>query len=628
MRRLTRCVVAGGLTAATALVSCNSPDLPTGPSDSSIRIEPRFAFTGGSGTLLAVTTDGELVLIDLDADSISLIGDAGSVGGSDVAWFDIAFDDEGTLIGVTELGTSCLTGQPCSHLYEIDPETGGINQEIGSTGEFRIRGIDFADDSLFGSGYGSDLVGNLFTIDAIDGSASAIPNDTATFGINPFDGLSRPIAPGGFAVHPSTGELWGIENEDSRFSVLYRIDRSTGVADSIMAIGVNGTATEVPFIGLHILDDGTFVAVRDLASGPDSAVYEVSSVPDSSSGLAEIAVIPLAVDSAITGPLVGLEAGSPPSQDTLVLSLTADTTELHPWIRYFEPFAPAPFIEPGRLGDDATLTVTVTLNGQPLESQEVSLRAEFLDSIAGHVHVSSRVDIADGHLAELPDTTLAGHGKSVLGMFAQGGDTTTTVTDDTDSEGAIALTFITGFVSGELDVIASISHGGNTIEDTLRVFVRVPDLVDLDDNSTITSNALMVGETAYHLGGDNRNATTAFEDALEVMVAALQTDSTYLQLNDASLPRGGAFTVTPPQISTGVRVEQPGLGHRTHAEGIDQDIGLCYASSPGFDEANNEISGSDCLGGQGIMVDELLLEGFGFTVLREEDHFHLRLEQP
>jgi hypothetical protein len=280
------------------------------------------------------------------------------------------------------------------------------------------------------------------------------------------------------------------------------------------------------------------------------------------------------------------------------------------------------------VGDDATLTLTVTLSGQPLVDQEVSFRAEFLDSLAGHVHVTSRVDIADGHLADLPGTALAGDGKSVLGMFAQGGDATTMVTDDTDSGREISLAFIAGFVSGELDLIASTSYGGSTIEDTLRMFVRVPELVNLDDNSTITSSALMIGETPYHLGGDNRYATAAFEDNLTDMVQALQTGSYYLQLNDASLSWGGAFTVEPPQIAAGIRVEQPGdsLGHRTHTHGIDEDIGWCYALSPGFDEANDEITGTDCSAEGFIPVNPRRMERFGFAVLREGNHYHIRLE--
>jgi len=244
--------------------------------------------------------------------------------------------------------------------------------------------------------------------------------------------------------------------------------------------------------------------------------------------------------------------------------------------------------------------------------------------------LSSRVNIADGHIAVLPSSSIAGHAKPVLGMFVQGADTTTAVADTSDSEGEISLSFVAGFVSGEVEIIASTTYGAALIEDTLRVTVRVPSLENLDDNGAITSNALMIGATEHHAGGDNRYATAAFEARVAEMVQALQTGSYYLQLNDASLPWGGAFTVVPPQITEGTRVEQPGdsSGHRTHTHGIDQDVGWCYALAPGFDEANDEVTGTNCGGSGTIPVDPVRLEDYGFAVLREGNHYHIRLEVP
>lgn len=296
------------LAVAIAITACREVDsVPTAPSSA---VAPRLAFTGGSGTMLGSTTAGQLVLIDLDADSVTLIGDSGSM-----PWWDIARDGDGALLAVTELGSSCPFGQPCSILYELNPATGDTVRMIGSTGQFRIRAIDFAGDSLFGTGYGNDpeLLPNLFAIDTTTGVAVSIPDSTGTFGVNPFDTLfNRNIAPGGFAVHPTTGDLWGLENEDSGFTVLYRINRVTGVADSILKIGLDGTPVYVPFFALHILSDGTFVAAKDLAFSPDSVLFEVSSTPDSVSGLAEIQPIPLAFDTAVAGVLTGLEAGVEP----------------------------------------------------------------------------------------------------------------------------------------------------------------------------------------------------------------------------------------------------------------------------------------------------------------------------
>jgi hypothetical protein len=62
-------------------------------------------------------------------------------------------------------------------------------------------------------------------------------------------------------------------------------------------------------------------------------VWEISSVPDAVSGLAEIAPIPLTLDTLVVGGLNGLARLTSSPDSTFALSLTADTTELHPWIR-------------------------------------------------------------------------------------------------------------------------------------------------------------------------------------------------------------------------------------------------------------------------------------------------------
>jgi hypothetical protein len=68
---------------AVALNIPASVDEPTAPTSESAPVQPRFSFTGGSGTLLGTTDEGELVRIDLDSDTVMLIGDAGAVGGEE-----------------------------------------------------------------------------------------------------------------------------------------------------------------------------------------------------------------------------------------------------------------------------------------------------------------------------------------------------------------------------------------------------------------------------------------------------------------------------------------------------------------------------------------------------------------
>jgi hypothetical protein len=53
------------------------------------------------------------------------------------------------------------------------------------------------------------------------------------------------------------------------------------------------------------------------------------------------------------------------------LTLATDTTDLHPWVRYFEPFEPV-FIEPGRLPGNAGITITTRLGGQAVADQAIT----------------------------------------------------------------------------------------------------------------------------------------------------------------------------------------------------------------------------------------------------------------
>lgn len=132
---------------------------------------------------------------------------------------------------------------------------------------------------------------------------------------------------GGFAVHPVTGDLWGIEALQSQAPVLYTIDRTTGLADSILRLGIGGVEApqEFGFDALHILDDGTFIAARGGNAPADSVIWEITSDPDPISGLAEIAVIPLPTDSLIVGNLNGFEA--PPGAEELLVAVDCDNLE-------------------------------------------------------------------------------------------------------------------------------------------------------------------------------------------------------------------------------------------------------------------------------------------------------------
>jgi hypothetical protein len=298
------------------MVACELSDGPTAP-DTLSQPTARFAFGGGFGGLFATTNQGELVYVDLDLQTVMKIGEAGTVDGDDLGWTDVASTGNSSLFALSRWSTesmppSCgsLSNAPCAHLYRLDPQTGAVLNTVGSTGWIQLPDMDFAADSLFGLGYRAG-VSTLFVMDTATASLSWIPNDTAsvTLGTNPFNGLA--LIFGGLAVHPITGDLWGVESSgNSTAEVIYRIDRTTGAADSILRLGLNGSPTNFGFDGLEILDDGTFIATRG-GSGvaPDSAMWEIDVVPDSL-GLAEVQAIPLSVDPSISGTLTGLQTGS------------------------------------------------------------------------------------------------------------------------------------------------------------------------------------------------------------------------------------------------------------------------------------------------------------------------------
>ena len=191
--------------------------------------------------MLGSTNLGELVEIDFDAGTITLIGDAGVFAGDSVRWTDIAFDDAGSLHG---LSRSQWESDFEVHLYRVDPSTGAVLADVGSASDHRFSDFDHDGNAFYGSGAveATSCCGQLFTIDETNAQATWISSDTVGFGLNPYDtiGSMDPIARGGFAVHPVTGDYWGIEALQSQAPVVFRIDPTTGVADSILRLGIGG----------------------------------------------------------------------------------------------------------------------------------------------------------------------------------------------------------------------------------------------------------------------------------------------------------------------------------------------------------------------------------------------------
>ncbi|MGD2046885.1 MAG: hypothetical protein PVH96_11720 [Gemmatimonadota bacterium] len=611
---------------------------PTGPeADGTAPVRPRFSFTGGSGKILASTNQGELVEIDFDAGTAELLGDAGTFGGDSVGWTDIAFDDSGTLYGVSRI---FFESDFEVHLYTIDPSDGSVISDLGSIGDHTFSDFDHDGSGFYGNGKNDlfDCCGQLFSLDETTPSATWISSDTTGFGLNPYDTVhDYPLTQGGFAVHPSTGELWGIES-NAFVPTIFRIDRSSGVADSVIPLAVDSGAVldAGGFDGLHILDDGTFIATLSGPSPLDSALWEIDPTLDSL-GRAPVGLISLAYGSEIVGHLNGLTRAAPPAYS---LTLTADTTELHPWVRYFQPFGTPPaYVQQERVGDSATLTVKITNNGSPAVAQEVTVRAKWINERGGHSHYPDTLDLED---TPPPSPNLPGNqaGESlpaITGAFVQADDTISVLTDSTDSSGELSLRFVAGYVSGQLEIVASTAFSGDSLADTLTVHIRVPGLVALQADASLQADAYFVGATVDHPRDSTWYATPSLDTALVTLLAFL-TDTTlvdvghYIQVNDASLPWGGAFTVDSAALADSIAVERPNMGHRTHNLGLDVDIAWCYALDHGEDGGASRISGTNCAANSTEDVPWLdlqsLAEGTGLKALREDTgqpHYHLRL---
>jgi hypothetical protein len=148
-----------------AVVACELRESPTAPSGEPPVLRPSFSFTGGSGKILGSTNQGELIEIDFAAGTANLIGDAGVFDGDSVGWTDIAFDDSGTLYGLSRI---FFESDFEVHLYTIDPSDGSILSDLGSIGDQAFSDFDHDGTGFYGNGVengGSGCCGQLFSLD-------------------------------------------------------------------------------------------------------------------------------------------------------------------------------------------------------------------------------------------------------------------------------------------------------------------------------------------------------------------------------------------------------------------------------------------------------------------------------
>ena len=161
---------------------------------------------------------------------------------------------------------------PCAHLYRLDPTTGAVLQHIGDLEAAFVSDIDFTESFIL---YGSRFVdtqpqedGGLVTIHPVTASITVPPNIR-------FGSLEN----GGLAVHPLTGDLWGIENQGAvgpGTPSIFKVDPSTGLAIlPVVPLGFGGQPVTFGFDALEILPDGRFIATITGSFGLNE-IYEIN----------------------------------------------------------------------------------------------------------------------------------------------------------------------------------------------------------------------------------------------------------------------------------------------------------------------------------------------------------------
>ncbi|MCZ6916958.1 MAG: hypothetical protein O7I93_09290 [Gemmatimonadetes bacterium] len=266
-----------------------------------------------SMVLLATTNQGELVEIDLNAGTTTLLGNAGGFENRSPQWTGLSFDAYGRLLTTSRFrsevpGQGCdgwfnTDGGKCAHLYELDRTTGSIVRDIGNTGFAFLSDIDLAaDGTLLGSVFINEQAsgdGGLLTLDTHSGAGTLVSR------YGPAD-LDRNLENGALAVHPLTGDVWAIESSNAANTgtpSIFRVDPATGLAlGPAVALQAGGVPAAFGFDGLEILPNGRFVATR---AGGISELYTI----DPAGGRATL--MPLASSGSLTGHLNGLTFADP-----------------------------------------------------------------------------------------------------------------------------------------------------------------------------------------------------------------------------------------------------------------------------------------------------------------------------
>lgn len=215
-----------------------------------------------------------------------------------------------------------------------------------------------------------------------------------------------------------------------------------------------------------------------------------------------------------------------------------------------------------------TTIVTLTINGEPVENQQVTITALMvLADSAGHNHDEAGAQ-------ETPPIDSLGTLRH-LGPNVNGANNT--ITAQTDTNGVIRLSYTASAFGGFIELTAQTVLQGDTLVAKDTLLVKVPNLIPLPDNTPY----LKVGGRCNHYGprlaadpthANCRNPDNNHYAPLGVILSTQLIAFAYqdsfpneyvLRINDISLPYGGLFDINgtwkPP--------------HNSHRTGEDVDVG-------------------------------------------------------
>lgn len=303
---------------------------------------------------------------------------------------------------------------------------------------------------------------------------------------------------------------------------------------------------------------------------------------------------------------------------------STDTVFLHPWIPGMTVNG---LDQNARAGDTASIEFIAAVWAVANDEVDVTVEALFLPRTGGHEHQTDTI-----FLQNIPDAPTTPFnwgdigGEPLGGFLERDEQKTSTMAIETDG-GRLSFDFVAGVIGGDLQVVLETEVDNTTYSDTLDLRIVVPGLVLPD--TTSSAEVYYVGGTAYHDLGDNLYVTPDVADRMDeiaTLMAAIAPQSDYhLQHNDASLPFGGTFTEVAIGAGTGAR---PVSAHKSHALGVDIDIGWCYANASGFDPLETDrIRGTDC--SATAAVPEKRLSAIARRVgacmkIHAGNHFHIR----